>query len=370
VVGPQLIKLFLASVAVASIVFIQSCAADDDTLEHISLPPGFSIEVFADVPHARSLASGDAGTIFVSNRRGKSVYAVTTDTNGRREVLEIDSGLNTPNGIAFFQGDLYVAEIDRVSRYRNIESRLQDMPAGEILDIELPSETHHGWRYIGFGPDDKLYISIGAPCNICERDGYASIVRMNPDGSDRETVATGVRNSVGFTWHPETHELWFTDNGRDMLSDDLPADELNHAPIAGLNFGFPYCHAGEILDPEFGDGKSCADFTPPAHKLGPHVASLGVKFYTGREFPAEYWGQIFIAEHGSWNRSEKIGYRVSLVRLSEGKAVSYEVFAEGWLQGQDVTGRPVDLLVMDDGSMLLSDDSAGKVYRIRYEGID
>ncbi len=365
-VGPRLIKLFLVPVVVTSLVLLQSCAADEDLLEYISLPPGFSIEAFADVPNARSLAVGDAGTIFVSNRRGNTVYAITTDSNGHRKVLEIDSGLNTPNGVAFFQGDLYVAEIDRVSRYRNIESRLQDMPDAELLDIDLPSESHHGWRYIGFGPDEKLYISIGAPCNICDRDGYGRIVRMNPDGSERETFATGIRNSVGFTWHPETDELWFTDNGRDMLGDDLPTDELNHAPAAGLNFGFPFCHAGDILDPEFGAGRDCADFAPPARKLGPHVASLGVKFYTGREFPPEYQGQIFIAEHGSWNRSEKIGYRISLVRLEGGRAVSYEVFADGWLQGQEVRGRPVDLLVLDDGSMLLSDDSAGKVYRIRY----
>jgi glucose/arabinose dehydrogenase len=370
VVGTQLIKLLLISVAVASFVCVQSCAADDDMLEHISLPPGFSIEVFADVPNARSLAIGDAGTIFVSNARGKSVYAITTDARGRREVLKIASGLKRPNGIAVLNGDLYVAETDRVSRYKDIEPQLRDMPTAEVVDIDLPSESRHSDRYIGFGPDGKLYISIGAPCNVCERNGYASIVRMNPDGTDRETFATGIRNSVGFTWHPDTQELWFTDNGRDMLGDDLPTDELNHAQEVGLNFGFPYCHAGEILDPEFGAGKSCADFTPPARKLGPHVASLGVKFYTGREFPTEYQGQIFIAEHGSWNRSEKIGYRVSLVRLSEGKAVSYEVFADGWLQGQEVSGRPVDLLVLDDGSMLLSDDSAGKVYRISYEGKD
>ena len=369
-VGTQLIRLFLVPVAVASIVCVQSCAADDDTLAHISLPPGFSIEVFADVPNARSLAIGDAGTIFVSNRRGKSVYAIAADADGGREVLEIVSGLNMPNGVAFFHGDLYVAANDRVLRFKDVESRLRNMPVAEVLDIDLPSETHHGWRYIGFGPDDKLYISIGAPCNICDRDGYARIVRMNPDGSDRETVAIGIRNSVGFTWHPETHELWFTDNGRDMLGDELPPDELNRASEVAMNFGFPYCHAGEILDPEYGEGMNCADYTPPAQKLGPHVAPLGIKFYTGREFPAEYQGQIFIAEHGSWNRSEKIGYRVSLVRLSEGRAISYEVFAEGWLQGQKVTGRPVDLLILDDGSMLLSDDSADKVYQIRYAGKD
>jgi len=370
VVGTQLIKSLFVAVAVASFVLIQSCAADDDTLAHISLPPGFNIELFADVPNARSLASGDAGTVFVSNRRGKSIYAIVTAATGGREVLEIANGLSTPNGVAFFDGDLYVAQVDRVLRYRDVESRLQDMPAAEVLDIDLPSESQHGWRYIGFGPDDKLYISIGAPCNICDRDGYGRIVRMNPDGSDRETVAIGIRNSVGFTWHPQTLELWFTDNGRDMLGDDLPPDELNHAPEAPLNFGFPYCHAGEILDPEYGDGKNCSDYTPPAQKLGPHVAALGIKFYTGREFPAEYQGQIFIAEHGSWNRSEKIGYRVSLVRLEQGQAVSYEVFAEGWLQGQEVTGRPVDLLVLDDGSMLLSDDNAGKIYQIRYLGKD
>ncbi len=369
-VSAQLSKFFQFCGAVVSFVVIQSCAADDEPLAHVSLPPGFSIEVYADVPNARSLAISSVGTVFVSNRRGASIYAITTDDNGRREVLEIINGLDTPNGVAVFQGDLYVAEIDRVLKYDDVESNLRDMPDAVEIDIELPAESHHGWRYIGFGPDEKLYISIGAPCNICERDGYGQIVRMNVDGSGRETVATGVRNSVGFTWHPETRELWFTDNGRDMLGDDLPPDELNHLSAIPSNFGFPYCHAGYIPDPEFGDGKDCADYVPPAQRLGPHVAALGVKFYTGREFPADYQGQIFIAEHGSWNRSEKIGYRVSVVRLNEGKAVSYEVFAEGWLQGQEVLGRPVDLLVLEDGSMLLSDDNAGKVYRIRYEGND
>jgi len=335
-------------------------------LEDIRLPPGFSIEEYADVPNARSLAIGDNGTLFVGNRKGRSVYAVVENDKGSTQTLELIEGLNAPNGIAFHNGDLYVAETDRVTRYKDIESRMHDVPDGEVLDIQLSSKRHHGWRYIGFGPDDKLYISIGAPCNVCEETGYAEIVRMNPDGSERETYASGVRNSVGFTWHPETGEFWFTDNGRDMLGDDLPACELNRAPEKGLHFGFPYCHAGEILDPEFGSGKDCGDYTPPAQKLGPHVAPLGLEFYSGDMFPAEYRGQIFIAEHGSWNRSKKIGYRITLVRLEGGRAVSYEPFADGWLQNESVSGRPVDLEVLGDGSMLVSDDFAGKVYRITY----
>jgi glucose/arabinose dehydrogenase len=262
---------------------------------------------------------------------------------------------------------LYVAEIDRVYRYANVEDRLDDMPRAEVLDIDLPSNRSHGWRYIGFGPDGKLYISIGAPCNVCDELGYAQIIRVNPDGTERETFASGVRNSVGFTWHPETRDLWFTDNGRDMLGDDLPPCELNHAPRQGLHFGFPYCHGGDILDPKFGKDRDCANYTPPVQKLGPHVAPLGVKFYTGDMFPPEYRGQVFIAEHGSWNRSKKIGYRISLVRLDGDTAISYEPFAFGWLQGEQVSGRPVDLIVKQDGSLLVSDDQAGKIYRISYK---
>ena len=369
-VGTQLRKLFVATVVAASLVAIQSCSADEGLLDDIRLPPGFIIEDYADVPYARSLALGDYGTVFVSNRRADSIYAIVPRADGLPEVIEILSGLATPNGIAFFEGDLYVAEINRILLYRDAESRLRDMPDAEQLDVDLPSEKHHGWRYIGFGPDDKLYVNIGAPCNLCDREGFGQIIRMNPDGTDRETFAKGIRNSVGFTWHPQTKDLWFTDNGRDMLGDDLPPDELNSAPRPGLHFGYPYCHAGYILDPEFGTGKHCADYVPPAQRLGPHVAPLGVKFYTGTEFPGEYQGQIFIAEHGSWNRSKKIGYRVSLVRLQGSQVVSYEVFAEGWLQGQTVTGRPVDLLVLDDGSMLVSDDHAGKIYRISYQEKD
>jgi glucose/arabinose dehydrogenase len=315
------------------------------SVDDIQLPPGFSIEEYADVPKARSLALGDRGTLFVSNRKGRSVYAVVEDDDGGTRTIELLDGMSTPNGIAYYDGDLYV----------------------EVLDIDLPSNRSHGWRYIGFGPDGKLYISIGAPCNVCDELGYAQIIRVNPDGTERETFASGVRNSVGFTWHPETRDLWFTDNGRDMLGDDLPPCELNHAPRQGLHFGFPYCHGGDILDPKFGKDRDCANYTPPVQKLGPHVAPLGVKFYTGDMFPPEYRGQVFIAEHGSWNRSKKIGYRISLVRLDGDTAISYEPFAFGWLQGEQVSGRPVDLIVKQDGSLLVSDDQAGKIYRISYK---
>jgi len=353
-----------------SFLFSQVGAKADVDLGDIKLPRGFEIEVYADVPNARSLALGDNGVVFVSNRRANSVYAVVPRGAANPEVVEIITGLTTPNGVAFHEGDLYVAEIERVLRYKDVETRLNDMPKAEVLDITLPGERHHGWRYIGFGPDGKLYITIGAPCNICDRDaeGFAQIIRMNPDGSGRETYASGIRNSVGFTWHPDTGELWFTDNGRDMLGDDIPSDELNHAPQQGLHFGYPYCQGGDILDPEFGEGKSCEDFVAPVQKLGPHVAALGVKFYTGDMFPVEYQGQVFLAEHGSWNRSKKIGYRISLVSFEDSVPESYDVFAKGWLKGQEASGRPVDLLVLADGSMLVSDDYAGKLYRIYYEG--
>ncbi|NIV18007.1 MAG: sorbosone dehydrogenase family protein [Woeseiaceae bacterium] len=343
-------------------------AAEFD-LEEIKLPKGFQIEEYADVPNARSLALGENGTIFVSNRRKDSVYAVVPRPGGAPDVIELLSDLNMPNGIAFHLGSLYVAELDRITRYDNIENRLTNMPDPVLVTADLPGERHHGWRYIGFGPDNRLYISIGAPCNICERDseGFAQIWRMNPDGSDRQTYVQGVRNSVGFTWHPETREMWFTDNGRDMLGDNLPPDELNRVRNAGMNFGYPYCHGNDIVDPEFGGQAQCSDFVPPAQELGPHVAALGLAFYTGTMFPDDYRGEIFIAEHGSWNRSKKIGYRISLVRLEDGWPVSYETFAEGWLKKQNVRGRPVDVLMHPDGSLIVSDDHRGKLYRISYK---
>ena len=339
-------------------------------VERIRLPQGFRISVFADnVPNARSLRRGDRGTIFVGTRED-SVFALQDDNgDGKADrVYTIAKGLNMPNGVAFEAGSLYVAEINRILRYDNIESRLDNPPKPVVVNDSYPKDEHHGWKFIAFGPDGLLYVPVGAPCNVCLRDDkrYASITRIKPDGSGVEVFASGIRNTVGFDWHPETKVLWFTDNGRDMLGDDRPPDELNQAPQPGMNFGFPFCHGGDISDPEFGKGRPCSQFTPPAMKLGPHVAALGMRFYTGSMFPAEYKNQIFIAEHGSWNRSVPIGYRVTRVRLEGNKAVEYKVFAEGWLQGGDEWGRPVDVLVMPDGALLVSDDEVGAIYRISY----
>jgi len=341
-------------------------------LHLIKIPPGFHIAVFAsNVPNARSLTLAPDGTLFVSTRTAGKVYAVLdrNHDNTADEVITIADGLNMPNGVAFRNGALYVAEVNRVLRYDNIESRLHDPPRPVVVNDGFPSETWHGWKFIAFGPDDKLYVPVGAPCNICERtdERYASIMRMNPDGSGLEVFAHGIRNTVGFAWHPETRELWFTDNGRDNLGDNIPPDELNYAPRKGMNFGFPYCHGRNIPDPEYSKKHRCDEFTPPAMELGPHVASLGMRFYNGTMFPTEYRHQILIAEHGSWNRSSPIGYRVTLVRLDGNKALTYEVFAEGWLQNGRPWGRPVDVLVMPDGSLLVSDDYAGAIYRITYE---
>jgi glucose/arabinose dehydrogenase len=336
-------------------------------LTDIRLPPGFSIEVWSDaVPNARSMALGDNGTVFVATRRDGRIYALSPRGNSATAVITLAKNLKMPNGIAFHDGDLYVAENHRITRYLDIENNLDAVPEADVVVDDLPTESHHGWRYIDFGPDGKLYISIGAPCNVCERQGFANISRMNPDGTEREVVASGIRNSVGFTWHPDTGDLWFTDNGRDMLGDDVPPGELNHVSREGLQFGFPYCHGGDIPDPDFGEQRDCSEFEPPAMKLGAHVAPLGVLFYSGDMFPAEFRGQVLIAEHGSWNRSRKVGYRISLVRMERGRPIAYEVFADGWLQNETVSGRPVDLLTLPDGSLLLSDDQNGVVYRISY----
>jgi len=336
-------------------------------LDSIKLPPGFSIELVARVENARQMALGEKGTLFVGSQAGK-VHAVRFKANGPPEVLTIASGLRLPVGVAFKDGALYVSAVDRILRLDDIESRFDSPPAPIVVSNKFPSDSHHGWKFIAFGPDGKLYVPVGAPCNICEPDPdrYANIMRMNRDGSSLEVYARGVRNSVGFDWDPANGELWFTDNGRDWLGDDSPPDKLNRASKPGMNFGFPYCHGGTLPDPEYGHRRPCRDFTAPEQNLGPHVASLGMRFYTGKMFPPSYRNQIFIAEHGSWNRASKIGYRVTLVRLENGKPVAYEPFATGWLQGEKAWGRPVDVLVMPDGSLLVSDDYAGAIYRISY----
>ena len=363
-------SLFLALSLLIIPVLACSAPPDGQRLQSIKLPPGFSISLYAGgVRGARSMTLSPKGIVYVGTMAG-SVYAVV-DKNGdgkADEVHTIASGLKMPNGVAWKDGALYVAEVSRVLRFDGIDDKLANPPKPIVVTDVYPTETHHGWKFIRFGPDGKLYVPVGAPCNICEKDNpiYASITRISPQGGKPEIVERGIRNTVGFDWHPQTHELWFTDNGRDMLGDDVPPDELNHAPKAGMSFGFPYCHAGRIADPEYGKKHACSEFTPPARELGPHVAAIGMRFYTGTMFPPEYRNQIFIAEHGSWNRSKPIGYRVTLVRLQGDKAVSYEPFAQGWLQGSSAWGRPVDVQVMPDGALLVSDDQAGAIYRIAY----
>jgi glucose/arabinose dehydrogenase len=340
-------------------------------LDRIRLPPGFTIELVARVPGAREMAFGAHGTLFVGSVNG-DVNAVALDGQGTQaSVRKIASGLREPVGVAFRGSALYVSAVSRILRFDDIEQRLDHPGKPVVVSDKFPTDGHHGWKFIAFGPDGKLYVPVGAPCNVCEPDAerYANIMRMNADGSDLERYARGIRNTVGFDWDPATRELWFTNNGRDNMGDDVPPDTLNHAPKAGLDFGFPYCHAGTIPDREYGREKPCSDFAAPAERLGAHVASLGMRFYTGTQFPQGYRGQIFIAEHGSWNRSSKVGYRVTMVTLDTNrKPVAYEAFAQGWLQGQQAWGRPADVVVAPDGSLLVSDDTAGAVYRIRYRG--
>jgi len=345
-------------------------------LDKIKLPAGFKIAPYAEgVTNARSMALSPDGTLFVGTRDEGSVYALK-DTDGDMRAdkqYKIATGLKMPNGVAFRDGNLYVAEVSRIIRFDNIEANLDNPPAPKVVYDKYPADEHHGWKYIAFGPDGKLYVPVGAPCNICksEKEVYASMTRINPDGTGMEVVQHGIRNSVGFAWHPQTKEMWFTDNGRDMMGDDVPGCELNHATKVGMHFGYPFIHQGNVPDPEFGKGKKAADYTAPVQVLGPHVAALGMEFYTGNQFPAAYKNQVLIAEHGSWNRTKKIGYRIMMVTLDANqKATSYKPFAEGWLSESedDAWGRPVDLEFLPDGSMLVSDDYANAIYRIYYAG--
>ncbi|MEP3371469.1 MAG: sorbosone dehydrogenase family protein [Maribacter dokdonensis] len=385
-------KTFLKSIAVLAILLsIQSCKENkkenttttnneveldstDLALLELNLPEGFQIEVYArGVDGARSMAMGDNGTLFVGTRTENTVYAIQ-DTNGdfKADNIMVLDTMEVPNGIAMRNGDLYVAQVGSLWKYPNIENQLGNTLEKELIYDDYPTEFHHGWKYIAFGPDDKLYVPVGAPCNICNRteedERFATITRMDPDGSNREIYARGVRNSVGFTWHPDTKQMWFTDNGRDMLGDDIPPCELNTVTEAGQHFGYPFCHGGIVKDPEFGDLHPCSDFVDPALQLDAHVAPLGIKFYTGDMFPADYKGKAFIAEHGSWNRSKKVGYRIMMVDIEDGEAVNSEPFIDGWLDEaeQKATGRPVDLLLLKDGSMLISDDYGDAIYRVSY----
>ena len=341
-------------------------AAKDIPVDKLKLPPGFKAELWADgISNARAMTWGDKGTLFVSSRTVGQLYAVV-DRGGKREVKTLAKGLNLPNGVVFRNGTLYVAEIHRIWKYEGIEDSLDNPPAPKIVYETLPKDVPHGWKFINFGPDGKLYFNIGAPCNACwPPDTHANISRVNDDGTGFEYVGHGIRNSVGFDWHPVTKQLYASVHGRDWLGEDIPNDTLIHITKKGQHFGYPFCHQGDIPDPQLNGGHACTEFTAPLLKLGPHVAPIGLMFYTGNMFPVEYKNRAFIAMRGSWNRTLKTGYGVMTVDLNQSPP-KYEGFAQGWLDGDRFWGRPTYTIQMKDGSLLVSDDYAGAIYRISY----
>ncbi len=348
---------------------LATAIADSAKLDTIRLPDGFKIEVYVDgVENARQMALGDQGTLFVGSRGAGKVHAITdSNGDGRHDLVQVvASGLNMPSGLTFHNGSLYVAAINQIWQYADIESNLDEIAEPIVVYDDLPDDQHHGWKFIDFGPNGELYIPIGAPCNVCDESGYALIKRVNLDTGESTVVAQGVRNSVGFAFHPISGDLYFTDNGRDWMGDDSPDCELNHVSEEGQHFGFPYVHQGDLLDPEFGKDANPDDYRSPLVRLGPHVAPLGMMFYQGDQFPATYQNNMIIAEHGSWNRSNKIGYRLRRVSLNKQGKPETTTFAEGWLQGEESWGRPVDVLEMPDGAILVSDDAGNRIYRISY----
>jgi glucose/arabinose dehydrogenase len=344
-------------------------------IEKIKLPAGFQIKVLADnLPGSRFMARGDQGTLFIGSKGGYgNVYALVPNKEGTGIARKITllKGLDEPNGVAFHKGSLYVAEVGRITRYDNIEAQLDNPPKPVIINDKLPNMRWHGYKILYVGPDNLLYVAIGMPCNTCNyRDKnplLGTISRMKLDGSELQAYAIGIRNSMGFTWHPDTKEMWFTDNGQDLLGDDTPPDEINFAPKAGMDFGFPYVYGQNVVAPDYVKEKvDTSRFTSPAWDLPAHVAPLGLAFYTGKQFPAAYQKQLFVALHGSWNRSKKIGYEVVMLTLNGNKVEKMEPFATGWLQGEKAWGRPVHLLSQPDGSLLISDDLNGAIYQVTY----
>jgi glucose/arabinose dehydrogenase len=349
--------------------FPVATAADKLPIAKIKLPPGFKVEVWASgLLDARGMRQGDKGTVFVSSLfvAGK-IYAVT-DKGGKREVRTIAEKLFLPNGIEFYKGSLYVATPKDITRYDNIEASLDNPPKPVMVYDKLPGDVPHGWKFIKIGPDGKLYVPIGAPCNICEpdRDKYTRIIRMNLDGTGVETVVRGMRNSVGFDWDPRTKDLWFGDNQRDWLSEDMPLDEVNHVTKAGQDFGYPYCHSGMMVDPQFGWGKDCKSYVKPALLIGAHAAPLGMRFYTGKMFPAKYKNAIFLTRHGPWNKTEKYAADVVAIFIDGKGNAKMEPFLTGLVENNQYLGRPADVMVMKDGSLLVSDDHNGAIYRVTY----
>ncbi len=344
-----------------------------NVIDQLKVADGFKITLFADqVENARSMTLAEKGVVFIGSRKAGNVYAVQDlDADGKADRrFVIDSGLYMPNGVAYYAGDLYVAETNRIIRYNNILENLNNPPEPEVVYDQLPSDRHHGWKYLRVGKDKRLYTAVGAPCNICESEQaiYTSLIRMNLDGSGFEMIASGIRNSVGFDWHPLNKKLYFTDNGRDHLGDDLPADELNVWTSSGQHFGYPYCHEGNLKDPALNKNKDCNAFEQPVWKFKAHMAPLGIRFYSGDQFPQPYQNQLFVAQHGSWNRSIPQGYRVVLLKFKNQNIVSEQAFINGWLKADgEVIGRPVDILELADGSLLVSDDKLGIIYRVSYQ---
>ncbi len=341
-------------------------------IDEIRLPDGFEIAIFADsVPNVRQLSISPAGTVFAGSRREGKVYAIVDENRDWQadEVFVIASGLSMPTGTAFRDGALYVAATNRVLRFDNIESQLDDPPQPIVVVDDLPSARQHGWRYMKFGADGRLYIPIGIPCNACDAPApYGQILGVDPDGQNRAPYVSGIRSVQGLDWHPVTGEMWFSDNGRDRMGDNVPPDEINRVGRQGENYGAPWCHGGTIPDPDL-PGASCDRFAPPVANLPAHVAPLGIAFYDGDQFPEAYQNRLFVVEHGSWNRSTPIGYRITMLDFDADGAPVYQVFAEGWLgQDGDYWGRPADIFIAPDGSLLIADDSAGAVYRISYTG--
>jgi glucose/arabinose dehydrogenase len=337
-------------------------------LAKLKVPAGFNIEVYAaGMANARSLAQGDKGTVFVGSRLVDKVHAIV-NKDGKRTVKVLASGLYRPNGVAFKNGTLYIAELSKVSKIDNVEDVIDNPPKPTVIYDKLPKDEAHGWKFIAIGPDNKLYVEVGQPGNnILHDDAHGQIRRMNLDGTGAEVYAFGVRHSVGFDWNPENKQMYFTDNGRDWLSEDVPEDELNRVTKVGEDFGAPYCYQGNIPDPEFGWGHSCSEFTAPVGLMGPHAGTLGMRFYTGSMFPKSYKNAIIMARHGSWNRSRKFGGDVVVVKLNkDGTVRSTEPLITGFLENNSYIGRPVDVLQMKDGSLLVSDDWNGAVYRVTY----
>ncbi len=366
------IKIFLFT-----FLFTSNGFAQEVQLDKLKLPEGFSIEVYANVNNPRQMTLGDDGTVYVGsmNKAGGRIYAVLNPNNAPKasEVVVITGGLKTPSGVTYKDGDLYVAAISRIYRYNDIANNIKSGNKPDIITSKLPTRTHHGWKFIEFGADGLLYIPIGAPCNICEpKEIFASIHRMDVNNPDKpfELYASGIRNTVGFDWDPVLGDLWFTDNGRDAMGDEMPADELNRITKKGMHFGYPYIHQGDTPDPKFGIGKSPDDYAPPAQNLAPHAGAIGMTFYKGDMFPDTFKNNIIIAEHGSWNRSDEAGHTghmLTLVTVENGEAVKYEPFITGWLQNNEAWGRPADVLELKDGSLLIADDEANVIYRVSYK---